>query len=110
MPLEHGAGVNEQLWENEHMYSSKHRAKLKKQSGLVIGMGDSAGREMNWSHETPLHFSVLFLRVEATVWFVKHGADASIEDTRGWSARDMAIKISDAGVLKAPGAAASNQA
>jgi ankyrin repeat protein len=46
MLLEHGADINEQLWENHSTYSSKYRAKLKKKSGLVIDIGDSAGRHL----------------------------------------------------------------
>jgi hypothetical protein len=48
MLLEHGADINEQLWKNDSMYSSKYRAKLKKKSGLVIDIGDSAGRLLEY--------------------------------------------------------------
>lgn len=99
--LEHGADVNEQLWKNDPNYSSRARTKMKKELGITSD--DSGNRAPKWTHETPLHFSVLYRQAEATAWLVEHGADATVADSKGWTAKDMAIKMGNATVLAALG-------
>lgn len=96
--LRHGANVNEQLCTNLE-FSAKRRTRFKKERGIVSDASDD--RRPKWSHETPLHYSVLDRQIEAAAWLVKHGADASITDSKGWSAKEMATTIGDTGILEA---------
>jgi hypothetical protein len=116
--LEHGADVNEQLTADLR-YSASYRARKKKDKGIISDVTDdlrNRGRQTKecvvtsdvpdygkkeWSHETPLHYSVLAGQVDATKWLVLHGADADIVDSKGWSAKAMATKIGDKGILEA---------
>ncbi|KAH7402920.1 hypothetical protein BKA66DRAFT_578329 [Pyrenochaeta sp. MPI-SDFR-AT-0127] len=97
--LKRGADIDEQLWKNDYMFSSRHRTKLKRNYGIVSDV--TYNRRPEWTHETPLHFSVLYHQVGATAWLMESGADADIRDAKGWSARAMAIKIGDPGLLEA---------
>jgi ankyrin repeat protein len=121
--LEHGANVNEQLTENLS-YSASYRARKKKEKGIISDVTDalvyrarkkpegvviSNVRNLGWSRETPLHYSVLDCQVEATKWLIQHGADAEIEDSKGWSAKAMAVEIGDEGVLEALGLKAAER-
>jgi ankyrin repeat protein len=101
MLLDYGAEINEQLWEHNLNSSSSSRTKLKKSFGITSNV--LTDRHNRWSHETPLHMSVLYQKVEATIWLVNHGADASVKDSRGWSAKDMAITMGDPDILDALG-------
>jgi ankyrin repeat protein len=123
--LEHGADVNEQLTENLS-YSASYRARKKKEKGIFSDVTDkicNRGRNKKeyvvtsevpdhgkgeWSHETPLHYSVLACQVKVTQWLVQHGANADIEDSKGWSAKDMAMKMGDKGLLEALGISAAS--
>jgi hypothetical protein len=96
--LRHGANVNEQLWTNLED-SARYRTRIKKEQGIISDVSDD--RRPKWSHETPLHYSVLDRQVEATAWLVQHGADAGITDSKGWSAKDMATTMDDKGILEA---------
>ena len=97
--VEYGADVNERLNKNDPGNSSKIRTRMKEEYGITSDTLDYP-KEW-WRDETPLHFSVLFRQVEATAWLVERGADANIKDSEGWTARDMAIKMDDAGILEA---------
>lgn len=94
--LRQGADVNEQLWTNLK-FSASRRTRLKKEQGIISDVSDNLRPQ--WSHETPLHYSVLGRQLEATNWLVSHGADADIADSKGWSAKQMATTISDAKLL-----------
>lgn len=94
----HGVNVNEQLWTNLN-YSARSRTGVKKEHGIRSDVTDN--RRPKWSHGTPLHCSVLDRQIEATAWLVKHGADASIADSKGWSAKDMANTMDDLSILEA---------
>ncbi|OAK97717.1 ankyrin [Phaeosphaeriaceae sp. SRC1lsM3a] len=96
--LKHGANVNEQLWTNLD-YSASSRTNTKKEHGIISDVSDD--RRPKWSHETPLHYSVLGLQIEAISWLVNHGADTDIRDSKDWSAKDMAVKMNDARILEA---------
>ncbi|ORY03130.1 ankyrin repeat-containing domain protein [Clohesyomyces aquaticus] len=104
--LERGADVNEQLVKNV-WYSASYRTKFKKENGIVSDVSDDP--RPKWSHETPLHYSVLHRQVEATAWLVKNGADANIADSKGWTPRDMATKMGDMGILEALTSAAGTE-
>ncbi|KAF2848254.1 ankyrin [Plenodomus tracheiphilus IPT5] len=93
-----GANVNEQLWTNLE-FSARSRTKFKKEQGIMSDVSDDS--RPKWSHETPLHYSVLHRQVEATAWLVKNGADASITDSKEWSAKDMATTMDDKSILEA---------
>ncbi|KAJ4376002.1 hypothetical protein N0V83_001282 [Neocucurbitaria cava] len=96
--LRYGANVNEQLWTNlEH--SARSRTKFKKEQGIISDVSDDS--RPKWSHETPLHYSVLHRQIEATAWLIEHGADANITDSKEWSAKDMATTMNDTSVLEA---------
>lgn len=98
--VDHGADINEQLWDNDHMFGSRSRTKkTKRKWGIVSDVSED--RRPVWRGETPLHFSVLFGRVKATRWLVKRGADARVEDEKGWSAEGVAGKLGDGEVLDA---------
>jgi ankyrin repeat protein len=123
--LEHGADVNEQF-AGDLSFSASYRARKKKEKGIISDITDdlcNRGRKtkeyvvtsdvpdygkQEWNHETPLHYSVLAGQVDATKWLVLHGADASVKDSKGWSARDMATKIGNAGLLEALGLKATS--
>jgi ankyrin repeat protein len=96
--LRHGANVNEQLCTNlEH--SARARTKFKKEQGIMSDVSDDC--RPKWTHETPLHYSVLHRQIEATAWLVEHGADADITDSKEWSAKDMANTMDDMRILEA---------
>jgi ankyrin repeat protein len=122
--VEHGADVNEQLTENLG-FAASNRAGKKKEKGIINDVTDaliyrarkkpegvvtSNVRDPTWSHETPLHYSVLDCQVEATKWLVQHGVNADIEDSQGWSAKAMALKIGDADLLDVLGLSAASTA
>jgi hypothetical protein len=94
----YGANVNEQLWTNLD-YSARSRTKLKTEQGIISDVSDDY--RPKWSHETPLHSSVLHRQIEATAWLVRHGVDASITDSKEWSAKDMATTTEDTSILEA---------
>lgn len=96
--LRYGANVNEQLWANLE-YSARSRTKLKKEQGTIDDV--SGDYRPEWSHETPLHSSVLHRQIEATAWLVKHSADASITDSKELSASDIATMMDATSTLKA---------
>jgi ankyrin repeat protein len=56
--LEHGADVNQQLWETDAYKSSLARTKVKTSFGNTSDV--LAGRHKKWSHEPPLHMTVLY--------------------------------------------------
>jgi ankyrin repeat protein len=97
--FQYGADVNEQQHDHDPGNSSKIRTRMKKEYSITSDTLDYP-KEW-WRDETPLHFSVLFRQVEATAWLVERGADANIKGSEGWTARDMAIKMDDAGILEA---------
>jgi ankyrin repeat protein len=122
--VENGADVNEQLTENLG-FSASNRAGNKKEKEVISDVTDaliyrarkkpegvviSNIRNPTWSHETPLHYSVLDCQIEATKWLVQHGANADIEDSQGWSAKAMALKISDVDLLDVLGLSAASMA
>jgi ankyrin repeat protein len=96
--LRHGANVNEQLLTNLE-YSARSRTKSKKEQGIISDVSDDS--RPKWTHETPLHSSVLHRQIEATAWLVEHGADASITDSKEWSAKAMATTMGDTSLLEA---------
>jgi ankyrin repeat protein len=122
--VEQGADVNEQLTENLG-FSASNRAGKKKEKGIISGVTValiyrarkkpedvviSNVHNATWSHETPLHYSVLDCQVEATKWLVQHGANADIEDSQVWSAKAMALKIGDVDLLDVLGLSAASTA
>lgn len=96
--LKQGADVNEQLWTNL-TYSAASRTRMKKEQGITSDVSDS--RRPEWSHETPLHYSVLSRQLEATSWLISHGANAEIADSKGWSAMEIATTMGDTNIVEA---------
>lgn len=100
--VQHGADINEQLWLNDPGRSARIRAKMKREYGIEMEAATRRGPKS--THDTPMHFSVLHQKHEATVWLLKHGADSDIEDSFGYSAKALAVLMGDEDVLDAVGA------
>lgn len=94
--VRYGADVNEQLFANLR-FSARYRTRIKKELGITSDV--SGEKRPSWGGETPLHYSVLARQRKGTEWLIRHGADASITDSKGWSATDMARRIGDAEIL-----------